>query len=315
MKTKFLFAALLTVTILLLPLPATALAVASGGFTDVPASHPNNAAIMALKERGIIAGYPDGTFKPDQAVNRVEALKIILLGSNIGVPDASGDGGFKDTDANAWYAKYILKAQILAIVQGYPDGSFKPEQTVNLAENLKLLLKTAQIDVTKLSANEDPYADVPKTEWYAKYAQYAKDHNLIDADSNNKIYPAQGMTRAKLAEMMYRLAYINEHGLEKFSVPTLQTQETYMEVSISDFTFTPAEMTIGTGSKVRWTNKDSTAHSIVSDDAHFESTSLGQDESFTFTFDTVGVYKYHCSIHPYMTGTITVKPANEVPTI
>ena len=302
----------------MMQLPMAALAVASANFSDVPASHPNYVAIMALKERGIIAGYPDGTFKPDQAVNRVEALKIILLGSNINVPDASGDGGFKDTQSNAWYAKYILKAQILTIVQGYPDGSFKPEQTVNLAENLKLLLKTAQIDVSKLSANEDPYADVPKTEWYAKYAQYAKDHNLIDADSSNKIYPAQGMTRAKLAEMMYRLAYINEHGLDKYAppvTPTQQTQETYMEVSISNFTFTPADMTIGTGSKVRWTNKDSTAHTIASDDSVFESTTLGQDESFTFTFDKVGVYKYHCSIHPYMTGTITVKPANEVPTI
>jgi len=314
MKPKFLFAPVLVAAILFLQLPVAG-AVAAAGFSDLISSHPNYTAIMALKDRGIIAGYPDGTFKPDQAVNRVETLKIIMLGSDVYVPEASGTGGFKDTDENAWYAKYILKAQLLAIVQGYADGSFKPETTVNLAENLKILLKTKAIDILKISVNEDPYADVPKTEWYAAYAQYAKDHNLIDADAHNKIYPAQGMTRAKLAELMYRLIYMNEHGLEKFTPPAQTQNETYMEVSISDFTYTPAEMTIGTGSKVRWTNKDTTAHSIVSDDNLFESTTLGENESFTYAFDKEGVYKYHCSIHPYMTGTITVKPANEVPTI
>lgn len=316
MKMKFLSATLVIAAILLFQLPVAGAVAITEGFSDVSSSHPNYAAIMALKDRGIIGGYPDGTFKPEQAVNRVEALKIILLGSNVYVPDANGTAGFKDTDANAWYAKFILKAQLLAIVQGYPDGSFKPEQTVNLAENLKILLLTNKTDLSKVSANEDPYADVLKTEWYAVYAQYAKDHKLIDADSMNKIYPAQGMTRAKLAETIYRLAYLNEHGLETFTPPQVQTQnETYMEVSISDFAYTPSEMTIGTGFKVRWTNKDNTAHTIVSDDNTFESTTLGQDESFSYTFDKTGVYKYHCSIHPYMTGTITVKPANEVPTI
>ncbi len=313
MKIKSIFALFLTATLFALPQLSFASASTASGFSDVLSSNPNFTAIMGLKDRGIISGYPDGTFKPDQVVNRAEALKIILLGSGIVVPDTTGTGGFIDTQADAWYAKFILKAKALAIVEGYSDGTFKPDQTVNLAENLKILLLANKVDTSIITVNADPYADAPKGDWFAGYLQYAKDHSLIDADAQNKVYPAQGMTRGKLAETMYRLILLNEQGPQQ----TQQTQDNtvYMEVNIKDFAFTPQTMTIGTGSHVRWTNKDSTNHQVASDDGLFKSGTLSNGDTFVFTFDTVGVYKYHCAIHPSMTGTITVKPANEVPTI
>ncbi|MGB7787588.1 cupredoxin domain-containing protein [Methanoregula sp.] len=80
-------------------------------------------------------------------------------------------------------------------------------------------------------------------------------------------------------------------------------------VSINNFAFSPRQVTVSQGTTVTWTNQDSVAHTVVSDagvpDA-FSSDPLSQGSSFTFTFTKPGTYTYHCSIHPSMTGTVTV---------
>jgi len=297
----------------------SALAATPDNFSDVPSTHPNYTAIMDLKTRGIIAGYPDGTFKPDQMVNRVEALKIILLGSGL-TGTSSLAKHFSDTPITEWYTPYLHQAVALNIVEGYPDGTFKPNQTVNLVENLKILLLAKKIQLPTTAPTADPYADTPKTQWYASYVQYAKDHNLIDADSMNMVYPAQGMTRAKLAETIYRLIYIEENKLDKFgqeqSTPPTAPENNYLEVNIQNFAFTKSMMTIPLGGTVRWTNNDTVPHTVTSDSgAELNSATLNPGDTYIHTFSAVGTFTYHCNIHKSMTGTITVKPANEVPTI
>lgn len=80
-------------------------------------------------------------------------------------------------------------------------------------------------------------------------------------------------------------------------------------VTISNFAFSPAILSVSSGTKVTWTNKDEEPHTVTSADAGktFKSDALDTDNSFSFTFDKPGVYKYFCSIHPHMTGTIVVK--------
>jgi hypothetical protein len=193
-------------------------------FTDVNTTTPHYTAIKYLKDHGVISGYPDGSFKPDQVVNRAEALKIILLGSGVTVPSMDTTSPFKDVAGSQWYTPYVVKAKSLEVVGGYPDGTFKPDQTVNLVENLKILLLTQKVDVSGLEVTENPYDDAEKSEWYAKYTEYAKVKNLVDANSNNMVFPAQGMTRGKLAESMYRLMYIQDNDMETY-VPGSETQE------------------------------------------------------------------------------------------
>ena len=177
-------------------------------FSDVPVAHPNYRAISDLKSRGVISGYNDGSFKPDRTVNRAEALKIILLGSGIDVgtglkPIATGME-FKDVESSFWFAPYVTKAKSLGIIEGYSDRTFRPYQNVNLVENLKILLTANGIDLGSTIVMEDPYKDASKSQWYAKYTAYAKAKNLIDADIRNMIFPGRDLTRAKLAEIMYR---------------------------------------------------------------------------------------------------------------
>jgi plastocyanin len=77
-------------------------------------------------------------------------------------------------------------------------------------------------------------------------------------------------------------------------------------VSIANFAFAPASMTVAVGTTVTWTNTDSAGHTVTADDGSFKSDKLGTGTAFSHTFTTAGTYTYHCSIHSSMTGTITV---------
>jgi amicyanin len=315
-----------------LSLALTPISTTTSDFKDVPATHPNYKAIMDLKKRGVISGYPDGTFKPNQVVNRVEALKIILLGSKINTATSTKTANFNDISAQEWYAPYLNKAVELKFVQGYPDGSFKPTQTVNLVENLKMLLLAKNVDLSKITVNENPYADAFKDQWYAKYVQYAKEKLIIEGDKDNKVYPSQGMTRAKLSETMYRLIYLQEQQLDWFP-PTNTVPPTTdgnpsptgsdnpqsansMNITIENSKFSMPEMTIAIGTTVTWTNKESASHTVTSDDgSYLNSPTLTNGQTYIKTFDKEGTYEYYCEYHPTMKGKIIVKPAIQVPTI
>jgi plastocyanin len=80
-----------------------------------------------------------------------------------------------------------------------------------------------------------------------------------------------------------------------------------VEVKIDNFSFGPETLTIPAGTTVRWTNRDDIPHTVVSDDKVFKSKVLDTDEQFTYTFAKPGTYKYFCSIHPKMTGTVVVQ--------
>jgi len=80
-------------------------------------------------------------------------------------------------------------------------------------------------------------------------------------------------------------------------------------VTINNFAFSPAILSVAPGTKVTWTNKDEEPHTVTSADAGatFKSAALDTDDKFSFTFDKPGTYKYFCSVHPHMIGTIVVK--------
>jgi plastocyanin len=80
-------------------------------------------------------------------------------------------------------------------------------------------------------------------------------------------------------------------------------------VTIDNFAFAPALLIVAPGTKVTWTNKDEEPHTVTSADGGqtFKSPALDTDDKFSFTFDKPGTYKYFCSIHTHMVGTIVVK--------
>lgn len=80
-----------------------------------------------------------------------------------------------------------------------------------------------------------------------------------------------------------------------------------VEVAISNFTFTPNELTIAPGTTVKWVNHDDIPHLVAEKDLAFKSQALDTNDSFSFTFTKPGDVEYFCLLHPHMTGKITVK--------
>jgi amicyanin len=78
-------------------------------------------------------------------------------------------------------------------------------------------------------------------------------------------------------------------------------------VKIANFTFDPPQITVKSGTTVVWTNDDDIPHTVMSTTKAFKSQALDTSDKFAFTFTAPGTYKYFCSLHPHMTGTIVVE--------
>ncbi|HEY3199490.1 MAG TPA: plastocyanin/azurin family copper-binding protein [Actinomycetes bacterium] len=78
-------------------------------------------------------------------------------------------------------------------------------------------------------------------------------------------------------------------------------------VEIANFMFTPMTLTVSAGTTVTWKFDDSTPHTVAADDNSFMSPPMSKGQTYTHTFATAGTVKYHCSIHPFMTGVVVVK--------
>lgn len=179
------------------------------GFDDVNAGNSNYLSIAYMHQQEIISGYEDNKFKPKQPVNRVEALKILLLtcgieGESIMEPDPLEiTAPFSDTPADSWFINYVILGVDEKIINGYEDGTFKPDKEVNLAEALKMYLECLDIQEYP-SGGEYLFADTPEDAWFTKYTSYANSKDILNVPPSNEINPNQSLTRGYLSEIIYR---------------------------------------------------------------------------------------------------------------
>jgi hypothetical protein len=204
-------------------------------FSDVNTSTEYNTSIIWMNENGVIDGYTDGTFKPDNCVNRVEMLKMLYLTTRTELYYQEGTTGshyydsfFTDIDTNEWYWPYLNTALHSRVVEGYPDRTFKPTQCVKRVEAIKMAMEEFGIDREPLPGMGWSYADVDPTEWYIDYFYVSTRDNLhgrlheysdptIDSIASRFFYPGQSMTRKEVAEMLYRMKTVNDNGRSNYS--------------------------------------------------------------------------------------------------
>ncbi len=191
-------------------------------FTDVGLTDPYYKAVKFLKDSKVIDGYKDGTYKPNAVVSRVEALKLILKGLALKIQKV-GRLPFKDVSLTQWYADYIATGFNMSVIAGYKDRSFKPAQTVNRAEFLKMVLKAMNVTPDQKVETEF-FMDVPRGSWYAPYVQYAVQHGLIDV-AGDSFGPEEGMTRKEVAELIYRVVVLQISGAQKYTGDLTVTAE------------------------------------------------------------------------------------------
>ncbi len=113
-----------------------------------------------------------------------------------------------------------------------------------------------------------------------------------------------GLQNLGLAIAAVMLLHGNLAHAEDAKVETAKVEDT--KVMIDNFTFEPAQLTVKVGTTVTWTNRDDIPHTVVAA-GKFRSKTMDTDGTFSFTFTAAGDYKYFCSLHPHMTGTIKVE--------
>ncbi len=198
---------LLTLGVFVLTHPASALA-----FSDVAEAHLNAEAIAYMQEKGIVSGYPDGTFRPERTINRAEFTKIII-GSNFTQQalDLCKGFGFTDTANDAWYTPYVCLAKQHEIIGGYPDGTFHPDAPINFAEAAKIIANVDNFYVNGVGYRDtvidgvavgQPLPESTDGKWYEPFVRYLALRNAIPLQVAAFDQP---VTRAQMAEILFRL--------------------------------------------------------------------------------------------------------------
>ena len=191
-------------------------------FGDVGDTHLNMPAIEYLVSIGTLQGYDDGTFKPDNTVNRAEIMKILVKGQGIDPDPAIFNHCFPDVN-DEWFAASICYAKAQDWVSGYPDGNFKPANTVNKVEAVKMLINALGLDNRlPASVNETLFNDTDSTAWYAPYLKVAKELNLLEIASDN-FTPIGGMNRAGISENIFRTLIVKDNDLSPYSTTDRNT--------------------------------------------------------------------------------------------
>lgn len=210
---------------------------AFANFLDVNEKTDYRKAIMWMFNNGIVQGYSDETFRPEECVNRAEFLKMLFKTFNI--PSNTNSQLFKDIPSSEWYAPYILTARARGTIEGYPDGTFKPSQCVNRVEAVKMaILEFGNGEIPGVwGMYAQPY-DVSQMDdnlWWQKYLNSAQSANLVGDehfdrfnvdygdkainDFQNPRYnfgPDEPMPRKEVAEMLYRMKYAKTNNLQYF---------------------------------------------------------------------------------------------------
>ena len=98
-------------------------------------------------------------------------------------------------------------------------------------------------------------------------------------------------------------------SLARAAAPPAAAPEAVETIRLEHFMFGPATLSVPVGTTVRWENLDGEPHTVVSVEGLFRSGALDQGDAYSYTFRTAGRYRYVCSIHPQMVGTVVVTDA------
>lgn len=248
-------------------LPAVAFALSFGNqterYTDAPFNSAVTAGVSVLTEAGAIEGNPDGTFMPDRLLNRAEFLKIVLKSYPSSTVDTESDAGncFPDVGQWDWFSAYVCYAKAQGIVDGYPDGYFRPENNVIYAEALKMLGELYDvIEELPPEWNET---------WFVKYREgaYAAGVGLpgLEEGGMDHLLTRGEMARLAAAYLAHSQDQLEEYrAMERGESPSAEEEESSSSFSSSSSSsVTSASSVSSSGPVSRWTHPTPSRFLIV----------------------------------------------------
>jgi hypothetical protein len=174
-------------------------------FTDVPAEFWGRRFIDVLSSRGIIKGFPDYSFRPNQPVTRAEFAAILQQAFDKRVTSTSTN--FKDISAEHWAIPAINQSLNTGFLKGYPDSTFRPDQRIPRVQVLVALASGLNLKVPLFPAKIlNVYKDAQNIPQYAtdKVAAATENSLVVNHPDSQILAPNQEATRAEVAAMIHQ---------------------------------------------------------------------------------------------------------------
>jgi len=272
----------LTVIMLVVAMILGTAGIAGAAPSDV-VGQPCEEAVDYLMDLGVVAGYPDGTFQPARTLTRAEVAKIVVL-TQLGDQGETlagylkGAYSFSDVPATHWASGYIKLAQNLGVVNGYPDGTYKPESTVSHIEMVKMLA---------VAAGLTPGAGAWPTNWLTP--------GLAAGIVVEGLGVNEPITRCDMAEMT---AHTIANVVNPVTGKTL-AQTVFGESMVATLTVAPAASTVAIGAAVQFvaTAKDADGNVLTDVTVDFAT-----DDPAKSAINTAGLFVASASGHYTVTA-------------
>lgn len=165
--------------------------------------------ILEATAKGIVNGYPDGTFKPDNPITRAE-FTVMLIGAL--QPERSGtDLTFIDAaHIGKWAREAVAQAVQLGIIKGYEDHSFRPNQHITRAEMAVMIARAMHLPIADNDSTR--FADDDEIPRWAKGAVEAiRKLDIVNGRGDNQFVPNDTATRAEATVMLLRMLRVMDH--------------------------------------------------------------------------------------------------------
>lgn len=170
-----------------------------------PIPEPDNSPVGLNTEDHVayIIGYEDGTVRPGANITRAEVATIFfrLLTDETRESYWSQSSGFTDVASGAWYNNAVSTLTRAGILDGYEDGSFRPNASITRAEFTKIAVSFFK---HAGGASANPFSDVPDSAWYAEFVKAAAELGLIDGYEDGTFRPNAPITRAEACTIVNR---------------------------------------------------------------------------------------------------------------
>lgn len=159
-----------------------------------------------LNDYGVVKGYEDGCFRPNALVTRAEFTKMYLQAIETYAPSTLKEPSkeyFKDITNNDWFKPFVNRAAENKIINGYNDGTFRPNAPITRAEALQVLFNYAPgLDPDYMKS--EPFNDVSSNEWFYKAVLYGYNYRIVSGKTDVHFAPNDLLTRAEAAKIIYQ---------------------------------------------------------------------------------------------------------------
>ena len=208
MKKAFKVITLLMLVILVVTafaMPASAKQV----FTDLSPEHWCYAKIMDFEKKGYVCGYSDNTFRADRTITRAEYVKIVnnFFGYK---PSEKTTSAFKDVNSGDWFMPYVNEAVDRGYIEGFEDGTFRPQDPIRRQEATVILARILKIDKEVYPADHKDglaqYSDSDEVQEWARVAIHSYSvYNFINGYEDETLRILRNVTRAETVELLHIL--------------------------------------------------------------------------------------------------------------